>query len=293
MEKEKGINHLSLFSGINVAELALKELNIPVNKSFSSEICPSALKVCNHHFDLIQLGDVRYIDIDSLPDIQLLTVGSPCTDLSSIRKNRQGLDGEKSSLFFVALDILHRVKPQYFLFENVSSMSKRDRARITELLGVDGIEINSNRLTAQNRGRIYWTNIQGIIIPENKNILLKDIVEDGYVDREKANAVLTKNVPHTKAGLIRYLTKSLGQVAFYSKDFAELTKKEKLKVIDSMSNDEVKSLFRLFTIQELEQLQGLPIGYTSDVLKKTPSNMVIGRAFTKGVIKHILLFSRF
>lgn len=293
MEKEKGINHLSLFSGINVAELALKELNIPINKSFSSEICPSALKVSNHHFNSIQLGNVKHIDIEKLPEIDLLTAGSPCTDLSSIRKNRQGLDGEKSGLFFDALRILNQVKPKCFLFENVSSMSKYDRKRITEMLGVQGIEINSNRLTAQNRGRIYWTNIPGITIPDDKNILLQDIVENGYVDRKKSNAVLTKNIPHSKAGLVRYLTKSLGQVAFYSKEFSELPKKDKLKIIDTMSNDEVKSLFRLFTTSELEQLQGLPIGYTSDILKKTPSNMTIGRAFTKDVINHILSFAQF
>lgn len=292
MEK-KGINILNLFSGINITELALQQLGITVNKSYQSEICASAIKVCQHHFpDAIQLGDIRNIDGQSMGHIDLLTAGFPCVDLTSLRIERQGLEGEKSGLFFEALRVLKEVNPTYFLFENVGSMSKEDRDTITKLLGVEGIPINSNLVSGQNRNRIYWTNIPRISIPKNKGILLKGIIDDGYVDRDKSNCVLTKNVPHTKKGLIRYLTKSIGQVVF-DKDFAALPKKEKLKLVESMDDQAAKSIFRLFAVEELEKLQTLPVGYVSSILKKTPCTRAIGNGFTLEVIKSILANAKF
>jgi len=127
-----------------------------------------------------------------------------------------------------------------------------------------------------------------ISTPNDRCIQLKDIIDDGYVDREKANCVLTKNVPHTRNGLIRYLTKSIGQVVFHNKEFAGLSKKEKLYRIGLMTDVEVKELFRLLTITELERLQTLPDGYVGDILKPTPSKHAIGNGFTVEVIKHIL-----
>ena len=162
------INVLSLFDGISVAQLALTQLNIPINNYFSSEIDNNAKKVTQHHFPgTIQLGDVREIDGTTLPQIDLMIFGSPCQDLSSMRKDRAGLAGEKSGLFFEALRILKEVKPKYFLMENVGSMPKYDKKEISDLLGVKPIQINSNLLTGQNRNRIYWTNIPNVTIPES------------------------------------------------------------------------------------------------------------------------------
>ncbi|MFD2916834.1 DNA cytosine methyltransferase [Psychroserpens luteus] len=294
MEYQKGINVLSLFDGISCTQQSLKELNITIKNYYSSEIDKNAIKVTQHHFpETQQLGDIGSICGNVLPQIDLLIGGSPCQDLSSLRKNREGLDGDKSSLFFHALRLLDEIKPKYFLFENVGSMSKDDRRRFDELLGVEGLSINSNLVSAQNRHRIYWTNIPGVIIPQDRNINLKNIIESGYVDRDKSNCVLTKNVPHTKNGLIRYLSKSIGQVVFHSKPFTELPKKEKLDRIESITDAEVKDLFRLFTVKELEQLQTLPKDYVGDVLKKTPSKHAIGNGFTVEVIKHILTYADF
>lgn len=289
MNIKTGINVLSLFDGISVAQLALTELNIPINNYYASEIDKRAIKVTQHHFPkTTQLGDIRSICGKSLPHIDLLIAGSPCVDLSSLRKNRQGLDGEKSGLFFEALRLLEETNPKYFLFENVGSMSNGDKKRFDELLEIKGITINSNLVSSQNRHRIYWTNIYGTSSPTNRNIQLQDIIESGYVDRDKANCVLTKNVPHTRNGLIRYLTKSIGQVVFRSKEFADLPKKQKLKIIEDMDTEQVKSLFRLFTIKELERLQTLPNEYTGELLKKTPAAHAIGNSFTLEVIKHLL-----
>lgn len=300
MEKGKGINTLNLFSGINVTGLALKELGIKVNKSYQSEICPSAIKICQHHFpDAIQLGDIRNVDGHSLGHIDLVTVGSPCVDLSSLRKNRQGLEGEKSGLFFEALRILNEVKKNnpkcLYLFENVGSMSKRDKKRMDELIGIRGLSINSKLLSGQLRHRIYWTNIHGVTIPEDKNIKFQNIIEGNYfVDRDKSYCVLTKNVPHTKQGLLnRYLLKGIGQVKFHDKEFALLPKKEKIKVIENMDNEQVKSLFKPLSVLELERLQTLPDAYISGILPPTPGIRVIGNCFTKDIIKHILSFADF
>lgn len=287
MNQNKGLSVLSLFDGISIAQLALQQLNIPIANYYASEIDNNAIKVTQHHFpSCTQLGCIKQVDGTSLPPMDLLVAGSPCQDLSSLRKDRKGLDGDKSSLFFHALRLLEETKPRYFLFENVGSMSRNDKNRLDELLGVEGISINSNLVSAQNRHRIYWTNIP-ITIPTNRNIALEAILENGYSDRTKSNCVLTKNVPHTKNGLIRYLTKSLGNVVYYDKAFAQLPKKDKLIMIENMDDATAKSLFRLFSITELEQLQTLPNGYTS-LLKKTPAAHAIGNGFTLETIKHIL-----
>lgn len=294
MNYRNGINVLSLFDGISVAQLALKQLDIPINNYYASEIDKRTIKVTQHHFpNTIQLGDIREIDGYTLPNIDLVIGGSPCVDLSSLRKDRQGLDGEKSGLLFEAIRLLNEVQPKYFLFENVGSMSKEDRKRFDELLGVEGVSINSNLVSAQNRHRIYWTNIPRITIPEDRNILLKDIIEDGYVDRDKSNCVLTKNVPHTRNGLTRYLTKSIGNVAYYEKYYASWSKERKYRFLLALEDFGSRRLFRLLTVKELERLQTLPDGYVGDVLKKTPAAKAIGNSFTVEVIKHILSHAHF
>ncbi len=294
IKNEKGINVLSLFDGISVAQLALKELGKNVNNYFASEIDNNPIKVTQHHFPkTIQLGDIRNINTDNLPEIDLLVCGSPCVDLSSLRKNRKGLEGNKSSLFYNALKILNKVKPKYFLFENVGSMSKSDLHTISGLLGVVPININSNLVSGQNRNRLYWTNIPNVAPPTDKRILLGDVVTDGYLDKLKSNCVLTKQIPYTKNGLKRYVQRSIGQVKYKDKNFAQLKKIEKLIALESMTNDEAKKLFRPFNINELELLQTLPISYVNDVIKPTPAMKAIGNAFTLEVIKHILGFADF
>ena len=294
MNTQNGINILNLFNGISTGYLSLKQLNIPVNKYFSSEIDKNVIKVSKYHFpDIIELGDIRNVNGNTLPRINLLMCGSSCQDLSSLNKNRTGLEGNKSSLFFEAVRILRELNSDcLFLFENVS-MPIKDEHIISDLLGVQPIKINSNLVSGANRSRLYWTNIPNVELPTNRKITLQSIVENGYVDRKKANAVLTKNIPYTKNGLVRYLNKSLGQVVFHDKDFAYASKNEKLDIIENMNDEEVRKLFRLFTVTELERLQTLPDGFVGDVLKKTPSAKAIGNGYTNEVIKHILSHANF
>lgn len=293
MNRKKN-NVLSLFDGISITQLALTQLNIPINNYYASEIDKNPIKVTQHHFPgTIQLGDVRNIDTSELPTIDLMTFGSPCQDLCSLRKNRTGLAGEKSSLFYEALRILQEVKPKYFLMENVGSMSKQDRKIISDLLGVEPIQINSSLVGPALRNRLYWTNIPNVTIPTDNKIILQKSVENGWVDKRKSNAILTKNIPYTRNGLIRYLTRSIGQIVFLDKSFCYESKERKLELIEDMTDAEVKQLFRPFTVSELERMQTLPVGYVNEILKKTPSHHAIGNSFTLEVIKHILSHADF
>lgn len=189
----KPLRVLSLFDGISCGQLALQRAGIPVEIYFSSEIDRFAIQITQKNFpNTIQMGDVKNICFHSLGEIDLLIGGSPCQDLSIAKKARKGLDGERSGLFFKYVEALKTVTPKYFMLENVASMKKADKDIISEILGVEPIMINSALVSAQQRKRFYWTNIPGIKQPEDKNILLKDILESGYANTDKAYCLTTR-----------------------------------------------------------------------------------------------------
>lgn len=176
------MNVLSLFDGIGCARVALDRADIPVATYLACEIDPHAIKVSTKNYpDIVHLGDVREVDGTQL-NIDLLVGGSPCTDLSIAKKNRQGLDGEQSSLFWEYVRILNETNPVYFVLENVASMPKKDRDIITETLGVEPVLFNAALVSAQSRKRLFWTNIK-FDLPPDRGILLKDILQpDAEVD---------------------------------------------------------------------------------------------------------------
>src|SRR5690606_21904252 len=164
--------------GMSCGQIALNKLGIPVNKYFASEIDEYAIKVTQANFpDTIQVGSVEFVTKEMLNNkIDLLIGGSPCQGFSFAGK-QLNFEDERSKLFFEFVRLKNELKPKYFLLENVK-MKKEYQDVITEHLGVEPIEINSNLLSAQNRKRIYWTNIPGVTIPNDKGILLKDIVHE-------------------------------------------------------------------------------------------------------------------
>ena len=202
----KALNVVSLFNGMNTGRQALENVGIKVNKYYSSEIKPYAIQLTQHHFpDTIQVGDVtkwREWDID-WQSIDLVLSGSPCQDLSAAGK-RAGINGSKSSLFFVFVEILEYIKTLntnvLFLQENVGSASKLDVGIMSRALGVYPVRINSSLVTAQLRDRYYWSNIRtketmfdvvtDIPQPKDKGIMFKDIITGGIVERVKALAIL-------------------------------------------------------------------------------------------------------
>ena len=187
------MNALSLFDGISCGHIALDRAGIKVDKYFASEIKDIAIKVTQSNYpDTIQLGDITKVNADELPQIDLLIGGSPCQDFSLANRNVTGLDGEKSSLFYHYYRLLKELKPKYFLLENVR-MKKDDQAKLSELLGVEPIAINSNLVSAQNRPRLYWTNIPNIVTPADKQIDVNDILDSGYCPLEKARCLLVSD----------------------------------------------------------------------------------------------------
>lgn len=174
------INVLSLFDGMSCGRVALERAGVKVGKYFASEIDKYAIKVAQKNYpDTIQLGDVCDIQYPETFDghkIDLIIGGSPCQGFS-----RAGLglnfDDPRSKLFFEFARLIKECKPKYFLLENVR-MKQEHQDVITEILGVEPIAINSNLVSAQNRHRIYWTNIPNEGQPADRGIMLKDILED-------------------------------------------------------------------------------------------------------------------
>ena len=180
-----GITVLSLFDGISCGQLALQRAGIKVDRYLASEVDKYAIKITQKNFpNTEQLGDVKNVWAKNLPKIDLLIGGSPCQDLSIAKVGRKGLDGERSGLFWHYVRLLRTCKPKYFLLENVASMSKDNKQKITEVLGVEPILINSALVSAQKRKRLYWTNIPNITQPEDRGILLKDILDSGIPTEE-------------------------------------------------------------------------------------------------------------
>jgi len=135
----------------------------------------------------------------------LLIGGSPCQDLSIAKKDRKGLDGDRSGLFWEFLRIKKECNPQWFVLENVASMPKADRDIITREMGVEPVMFNASLVSAQSRKRLFWTNIP-FDLPEDRGILLKDIMEADvedkfYVKKEmKTNGKTTGKVGYVGDG---------------------------------------------------------------------------------------------
>ena len=174
------MNVLSLFDGMSCGRIALNGMSI--SKYFASEIDSHAIKISLKNYpNTKHLGDVTKITSENLPKIDLLFGGSPCQSFSRAGDNK-GFEG-KSGLFWEFVRILKEVKPTYFLLENVV-MKKEWKDIISEALGVQPIEINSNLTSSQNRKRLYWTNIPNVKKPEDKKISLESILQKNITGKE-------------------------------------------------------------------------------------------------------------
>lgn len=263
------MNVLSLFDGMSCGRIALERIGIKVDNYYSSEIEPNAIKVTQRNYpDTVQLGDVTKWREWELPKIDLLIGGSPCQGFSFAGK-QLNFDDPRSKLFFEYVDVLESVKPKYFLLENVR-MKQEYQDIISEYLGVKPIKINSSLVSAQNRIRYYWTNIPGVEQPEDEGILLKDVIENGFVDRDKSLCLLeaySRPRPKITDMYRRYKEKSFEQVVFFGQDL----------------NPEN---LRILTQQEMEKLQTVPVGYTQP-LKRNEAASLLGNGWTVDVIAHI------
>ena len=185
----KKINVLSLFDGMSCGQIALDQLGIPVNKYYAAEIDKYAIQIARKNYpDMVHVGDVKWVTSKLLPKIDLLIGGSPCQGFSFGGKGLN-FDDPRSKLFFEFDRLLKELKPKYFLLENVK-MKKESEQIITDYLGVEPVEINSRLVSAQNRKRLYWTNIPFDGLPEDKGIMLKDILEEETAEFYRAGEYL-------------------------------------------------------------------------------------------------------
>ena len=175
------MNVLSLFDGMSCGRIALERLGIQVDNYYASEIDKYAIQVSQANYpDIIQVGDITELDLSTLPKIDLVMGGSPCQGFSFAGK-QLAFDDPRSALFFEFVRCVEELKPKYFLLENVR-MKKEYLDVISEYMGVEPIMINSALVSAQNRVRYYWTNIPGIEQPEQRGIVLRDILETKEVE---------------------------------------------------------------------------------------------------------------
>jgi len=206
------MNVISLFDGVSCARVALDKSKIKVKNYYACEIEKNAIEISKKNYpDIIQLGSVIDFRKNMIGNkkIHLLIGGSPCQDLSIAKKNREGLEGSRSNLFYEYVRIMKLVKPKYFILENVASMPQKDRDIITEIMGVNPVMFNASLVSAQCRKRYFWTNIK-FELPIDKGILLKDIIQpDAQVDEKfmcKNNKLIYKNNNNDRE------TKKLGYV---------------------------------------------------------------------------------
>ena len=333
---------LNLFGGMEAGRVACERTGIPIRKYFSSEIDPYAIKIAKKNFpDIVHVGDVtdimRGIPMDRVKDdcllemmatdVDLILAGSPCQGFSFAGK-QLNFDDPRSKLFFEFVRIVNNIntrkgqlgKPQVkFLLENVR-MKKESQDVITNALGVEPIAINSALVSAQNRNRLYWTNIPNVTQPHDKGIVLADILEDLPFDEApnylkgtwcgRVRGDLVKSVDDDKA---HCLTASMykGQIPTFvkSKKPIQVGVANDIKgfdIIKRVYSPQGKSptlttmqgghrqpkvamdnLYRKLTPLECERLQTLPDNYTEGV-SNTQRYKMIGNGWTVDVIAHIL-----
>ncbi len=203
------MNVLSLFDGMSCGQIALERAGIKVDNYYASEIDKYAIKVTMANYpNTIQLGDVTKVSAKDLPKIDLLIGGSPCQGFSFAGKGLN-FDDERSKLFFEFVRLKEELQPKYFLLENVQ-MKYEHELVISKYMKVNPIVINSSLVSAQNRVRNYWTNINeksyglfgdkkpDIPQPKDKGVLLKDVLESDiaekyFISQKALERVLRKN----------------------------------------------------------------------------------------------------
>jgi len=300
------MNVLSLFDGMSCGQIALNRAGIKYENYFASEIDKNAIKVTQQNYPSTnQIGSVIDVNSENLPKIDLLIGGSPCQSFSFAGKMKgmstkdeqeilslehylklkeQGFEFEgQSYLFWEYVRLLKETKPKYFLLENVM-MKEHWKKVITETLGVEPIMINSNLVSAQDRKRLYWTNISNVTQPEDKKLCLKDIMED-IVD-EKYN--ITERFYKKVEGTLAY-KKSRGNCRTPDRKSKTLTTSGHGISNSGSTNIKISDDFlRIPTPTECERLQTVPDNYTKvEGLRDSHRNFMLGNGWTVDVIAHI------
>ena len=299
----------SFFSGVGGFELGILDAFQKAEIVCYSEICRDAERIYLKHFPShagLNYGDIDRLVFDvikgkkvvnearvnALPDFDLMVGGSPCQDLSISKKGRQGLDGEKSSLFYAYVNILAIKRPKWFCLENVGTMSIADRDKITSILKVQPIELNASLFSAQNRSRLLWTNWP-INKPEDAGVILERNGVPVHAwsksfRNNKKTGITSMDERIRINGKSNAVTCSMG--AMESCDFIPDKKMEfaprKVFERSDLFFYQIKDSW-LLTFEEKEFLQTFPKGWTA----KETNNIrqrVLGNAVPPKMIAHVM-----
>ena len=321
---------LSLFDGMSCAQIALRELGIKVDRYYASEINKHAIKQTQLNFpDTIQLGDVRNVHAKDLPKIDLVCGGSPCQGFSFAGK-QLNFNDPRSALFFEFVRILNEcreINPDVlFMLENVR-MKREYEQVISDTLGIKPVMINSALVSAQNRVRLYWSNIRtapdglfeiktDIPQPKDRRLFLRDILEDEvdakYFVSPKMWKWLTKHSEKTgnkirllngnnKSGCLTATAQLKGNL---TTDYVVIQRPrgnnngdvfaDKSPTLTSNSFEQNNfiqkgELVRKYTPTEAARLQTIPDWYKWEC-SDTQAYTMLGNGWTIEVIKHIFSF---
>jgi len=310
-----GINVLSLFDGLSGSLLALNKAGIPVKNYYSSEIDKWAIQVSEDNFPnrIIRLGDINKWKTWNLPEIDLLIAGFPCQAFSLSGK-QLGLEDVRGQLIYPLLKIIKHYHPKKLMLENVKGLLSPKNKHVVDMIkkelkkcGYD-IEINlfnSSKVSAQNRERVYFTNWK-VKEPEDRGIILRDIIESGFVDRDKSYCI---DANYWKGGNpFNYFEKSRRQLVFdrpvrigtangikghdYNKRVYSQFGKSPTLAAHSGGNLEPKIdineiNWRKLTPLECERLQCVPDGFTSSV-SNSQRYKILGNGFTIDMVADLL-----
>ena len=290
---------------MSCGQIALDQLGIKVDKYYASEIDKYAIQVTQKNYpNTIQVGDICELDPQDFQDVDLIMGGSPCQGFSFAGK-QLAFDDPRSKLFFEFVRMVEGIKPKYFLLENVR-MKKEYLQVITDMLGVEPIFINSALVSAQSRQRYYWTNIPNIEEPEDRGIVLKDILENDFNSEKDKSYCIDANY-YKGASVEQYKKKSRRQLVSKPKQVGMASDIKGHDILRRVYSPEGKSptlnsmgggnrepkvaqedlTWRKLTPLECERLQTVPDNYTESV-SNTQRYKMLGNGWTVEVIKHIL-----
>lgn len=296
------MNVLSLFDGMSCGQIALNRCGIKYKNYHASEVDKYAIQVTQTNYpDTIQLGDIRNVYAKDLPKIDLLIGGSPCQGFS-FAGNGLNFEDERSKLFFEYVRMLKECQPKYFLLENVK-MKKEYEQRINRILGCRPLRLNSALVSAQNRQRLYWTNIRVMDAPKDKRILLRNVLENECVINNNGNLKIIEKSTcidanyfkgmdnHGQRTMVRSINPKTDGVQTHQTSRAYDSDGKMTSLLSGATgrHNVYDGDVRKLTPLECERLQTVPDNYTSCVSNSQRYKM-LGNGWTVDIICHIFKY---